>query len=63
MGDAIKISERVEGSSAACSDEEEWIAGEPKRFSIGAMSHEIRKQASENIPNSPMGRDGALFYL
>jgi hypothetical protein len=63
MGDEIKISERVEGSSGSRLVCRGGIAGEPKRFSMHASFHELREGARKNCPDLLKLADSALFYI
>jgi hypothetical protein len=63
MGDEIKISERVEGSSGSRLMCRGWRAGEPKRFSIRTSFHELREGARKNWPDLLKLADSALFYI
>jgi hypothetical protein len=63
MGDVIKISERVEGSSGSRLGCRGWRAGEPKRFSIHTSFHELREEARKNSAHLLKLADRALFYI
>jgi hypothetical protein len=63
MDGAIKISERVEGSSGSRLVCRGWRAGEPKRFSMPTSFHELREGARKNWPHLLKLADSALFYI
>jgi hypothetical protein len=63
MGGDIKFSERVEGRSGAGFENPGWRAGEPKRYSIRASSHELAQGARKIARKAPKVGDSALFYL
>jgi hypothetical protein len=63
VGGEIKISERVVGSSGAEVDYRGWIAGEPKRFSMGVSFHEFPQATREFWEKCRIRGDIALIYL
>jgi hypothetical protein len=63
MGDVIKISERVEGSSGSRLGCRGRRAGEPKRFSMHTSFHELREGARKNSAHLLKLADRPLFYI